>query len=191
MAWTRHGADQKAIDSVDIVVYHGTSAVSFPKGNIQFPPKITNDSKSATFESKPVLTYEPLKIFKGSEARSLGLEFKWVTGGNFVPSKIKDSINIWKNCLYYGDANEPLTRAPIVKINKLYKVIEGGATFRLMNIKVGYSEELIQIGGDWWHVETTLSVDLELAHTLAGYGTGTKEFFNDTRLNKTPQATWL
>lgn len=191
MAWSRHGADQQAINDVNIVVFHGSSAVPFSNNNIQFPPSITNDSKSASYDSKPILAYEPLKIYKGAEPRSLGLKFEWITGGNFPPSLIKDAINIWKNCLYFGDAREPLIRSPVIKINKLYKVIEGGATFRLLNVKIDYSPEKIKIGSDWWAVHTVLNVDMELMHNIAGYGTGAKPAIEDSRVNNAPQASWL
>lgn len=63
----------------------------FPLGEmplpLQFPPKITDDSKTANWNDIDQCTYEPIPIFKGSSARRITIEIVYIVTGSALPGQ--------------------------------------------------------------------------------------------------------
>lgn len=135
---------------------------------IQFPPKVTTDSKSANWEKIDVANFEPIAIFMGAESRKLGIELTYVVTEHsdlnmtWDGETIAQVVRRAKSILYQSvGSNAFLT------IRNLYGTVgnssEGSskATFRVMGVAASYSDNVIISGGNPYPFKTTLTFDLE------------------------------
>lgn len=70
----------------------------FPLGGdqplpLQFPPKITDDTKTANWNDIDVQSYEPLPIYKGSAARRITIECVYIVTGAANGNKATNGFN--------------------------------------------------------------------------------------------------
>ena len=113
----------------------------------QFPPKVTSDNRSASWEEKssPGLS-EPLVTFlQGSSAREISLDITYIVDGNiWTCSKIKDQINLIRG--YYARVEDSqLSMRNLVIYLKLWCI--GGKdplSFRMKSCNVKYSETMVK-----------------------------------------------
>jgi hypothetical protein len=186
MSWTLSKADQDALSEVDISFYSGLTLNS---STLQFPPKITKDSKGGTFDEQYRGAYEPLPIYKGASSRELGLEFQWVIGGGFVPDEVHHTISQIKEYFYKAFISAGGSKKfPLVTINKLYCIITTRSTWRMHDVNVVYSEELIKVAGKWYPLHVKVTINLK-STTQIGSSSGDKPYAPSGPLAK-PDITW-
>lgn len=163
---------------------------------LMFPPIVTKDTKTAKWLEVQSGSFEPFKYYVQSESRQLGLEFQWVTGrfngGKFTPLKLHSVLSKIKSYFYgayFANDREEKSEYPRVLIRQLYEVVptvrnarnnaisdgraisgnddgEGGATFRMMNVNIKYSKELVRVGGNWYPLHVKLGMNLESVSKL-------------------------
>jgi len=170
MAFVLTKADQNAIGNVSIK--GNPSGFILNSSNLQFPPTITKDSKSANWNTIDAMSYEPIAFFKSGNPRDLGLEFQWVIGGKWTPDFVHEITDKVKSYFYTCYQGGNMVDYPIVEINKLYNLIKKRTTWRLNSVNVIYSPELINIGGAWYPLHVKLSMDLLSVTQLKPVGDG-------------------
>lgn len=188
MAFELLNADRAAIDQVDI--RGDPSGFKLNSSNIQFPPKLLRDSKSANFKESNAASYEPFKVYSGSNARAISIEFQWVVGGNFTASKIWDTVNGVKSYFYTGYLGSGLEQYPAVIINDFYNYIHDQRTsWRMTNLDISFGEELIGVNNNWLHLHTKMVMSLESATQLGRIGGG-ESLLQADNLEKAPKVAW-
>jgi len=157
--------DQEITNSINLQVLGavGGGGTSIP---IQYPPKFFADSKQSNWDGKDQGAYEPIRTYKGSEARSLQLKLYYVvTGGIWTPTRIA-SIGRDIRSYYYNTVRFGLKEYPIVRLNAYEIVPQSGGqqmTLIMMNTSASYSEELVRFGGKTFPLRTEYTLDLESA----------------------------
>ena len=188
MAFQLQPADKAAISKIS--VSGNPSNFTLDSSNIQFPPRITRDSKSANFKESNAASYEPFKIYSSSSSRAISLEFQWVTGGTFTPAFIMNTINSVKTYFYTGYLASGVTDYPAVIITSFYSYIKNERTsWRMLSLDIAMSEELIQINGDWFHLHHKMTMNLESATQLGRIGGG-ETLLSAANLEEAPKKSW-
>jgi hypothetical protein len=111
---------------------------------IQFPPRILSETKNPSWEEKPIYSYEPIAIFKGSEARKLNVELKYVVtspDGEFCPDKIANICRTIKSYAY-NIGSESEKAFPTISVSWPY-ILPDGAKCRMTDFNIEYSETLV------------------------------------------------
>ena len=103
-------------------------------------------------------------------------------GGNFTPETVHDTISQIKEYFYEAFKG---TEFPLVTINKLYGIITTQTTWRMTNVNVVYSEELIKIG-KWYPLHTKVTIDLKSTTQIEAEG---KPYTSNGPLGK-PDISW-
>jgi hypothetical protein len=188
MAFTLAKADKDAIGQVNIT--GKPSGFSLNSGNLQFPPTITKDSKSANWQTTDLMSYEPLAFFKSANPRDLGLEFQWVVGGQWSPEKVHKTIDDVKKYFYTCYMGSAFQEYPIVEITKLFNLITQRTTWRMNSVNVTYSPELVNIGGKWYPLHVKLTMDLLSVTKLKGDASGDTPMQELSSLEDSPKPGW-
>ncbi len=180
-------ADKSAIGQVNIK--GDPSGFVLDSTNIQFPPRVLRDGKTASFKESNAASYEPFKVYSGSSARALSIEFQWVAGGNFTPVKIQDAINGVKSYFYTGYLGSGLEDYPAVIITSLYSYINERTSWRMTSLDITPGEELVLVDGDWYHLHTKMTMSLESATQLGRIGGG-DSLLQAKNLEAAPKLGW-
>jgi len=149
------------MSELDNDIAKGTS-VDFSDGlkiEFQFPPKITSDSKSSKWKLKWQNSYEPYAVWLGAEARRITLAADYVVHGEWGADKVQKQITNAKGHLYkHGGKTGP--NAPYATLN-MYGIAPDGSTWRVSDVNIKYSQELIRDGIIWpLHSKLTIRLDL-------------------------------
>ena len=132
----------------------------------QFPPRITSDSKSANWKSIFQASWEPLKIYWGSEARKLSFEAEWIATSNvFTPTFIAEQMRAVKE--YFYAARVGKGPYPLVFL-EAYEIVPSEAPFRLMDFSESFGETFVRSGGAIHPLYSKMSLGLELATNISG-----------------------
>lgn len=133
----------------------------------QFPPRITSDGKSSNWKSIFQASWEPLKIYWGSEARKLSFEAEWIATGSgvFTPQGIAEQMRTVKE--YFYSAQVGRGPYPLVKL-KAYEIVPSEAPFRLMDFSDSLGETLVRSGGAIFPLYSKMTLSLELATNISG-----------------------
>lgn len=129
----------------------------------QFPPRIVDDSKALRWEEHDQWTFEPVVIFKGSDARKITIEATYIVTGataggyKYSPANIAALVRNVKAYAYPASRNT----VPIVKI-KFYDQVGDGGTFRLTDISINHGETLITDSGSTFPLMTKVKVTAAL-----------------------------
>jgi hypothetical protein len=214
--------DEDALKEVEIDIVGvgdpGNPVVKLSAGDnnhtLQFPPIITKDNKSADWKEIQSASYETMKWYIQSKSRSIGLEFQWVCGDTFTPTKIHNIISGIKSYFYtpYFGVTSGKQNYPIVKIKKFYGLIEmsgyplEASTWRMMDVSVKYSKELYRekiASKRFYPLHTVLNMSLEFVSQLqpieldsdSGESVSDSEdnnapFRNFTNLARNPKFDW-
>jgi hypothetical protein len=187
-------ADSDTISQVNIAFKRGSAdggvgGSSFGGAEIfQFPPKIISDSKQAKWQFHHKTGYEPVAVFWGAESRRITLKAEWVVYNEWSPSKINNALLNIKSHLYLVGA-AVVTRAPFVEMS-VYRIAPDRSTWRLMDVSLQYSEEMVDIGKDAWPLHTEANLSLEL-FTQGGNITDKEQHENGIKaLPVVPKDTW-
>lgn len=174
MAFKLTNADENILAFINITIDGDgkTDPITLSQGeaNLQFPPVILKDSKSADWMEIPSGSFEPFKYYVQSKSRQISLQFQWVTGGQFPPDvvhKITSRIKAYFYGAYFGGKKN---RYPIVKILNFYELIDDDTAWRMMNVDIKRSKEMVNIikagSSKWYPLHTTLTMNLESATQL-------------------------
>jgi hypothetical protein len=156
----------------------------------QFPPRLVDDSKALRWEEHDQWTYEPVVIFKGSDARKIVIEATYIATGatvggyKFNPANIAALVRNVKAYAYPADRNT----VPIVKI-KMYDQVGDSGTFRLTDISINHGETLITDGGSTFPLMTKIKVTGALV-TKIGSPIDPDDKQNIPELPEFPQVQW-
>ena len=201
------------IDAETLSVIGSEQGIKLNKSNLMFPPVVTKDSKQGAWgvEEQDSGSYEELKYYTNAKSRKLAIDFEWVCGTSIVtgdegsttmdPDSIHNIISGIKSYFYrayFGEQGKQLY--PVVYIYKLYNIIDGTkqdnlpATFRMMDVNVKYSKELVKVSEKWFPLHTKVSINLESASQLKPIKTngdnGGESIMQFTNLPKQPNFKW-
>lgn len=207
MAFSMAKVDEDILKEVDIRIIGPANeneisveptkkGVILNSSNLQFPPAITKDSKTAEWMEVASGSYEPMKFYVQSHARAIGLKFQWICGGRFPPDKVHKLASAIKS-YFYGPyfATDGLRQSyPVIVINNLYGFIEKKSTWRMMDASVKYSPEMCKINNKFYPTHVEVDMNLEGA-TQLGYLRGdTSEantpYNNFLNLERSPDFSW-
>ena len=156
-------SDQKIITSVYLYLFYANTSL-----DIQFPPKITSDSRKMNWsEHKSGYGTDPTAHYSGNSGREISIKFEYIVeddsigdGPRWNLGKIKNNINLLKgiftgfkkkNKAEEGDAEGAggglLGNNGQVLIKFKYPLITGKdpKTFRVSAVSVEYSDELVYL----------------------------------------------
>lgn len=134
---------------------------------VQFPPKLTSDSKTGSWMLYDAHSYEEIAAWMGAKSRSITLEVEYVahdTGG-WGAIKIAEQVRKFKSYFYEASAGAMLD-APAFKL-KIYDIIPTpDMTWRSEGVNIDYSDEIIQDGGFFWPLYTKVKLNLRMYTNL-------------------------
>lgn len=140
------GADNSIVREVKMKILSSPDIVSgLPVGEdvkFQFPPKITDDTKTANWQDDDKASFEPLVTWMGSGARRITIDITYVvTGGQWTTKTISEITRQFK--AYFYRTIQSGKNVPIIKL-KMYEHLPQEADFRLHDVGISYGETLIQ-----------------------------------------------
>lgn len=159
--------DRNLLNATSIVIkpFRGRSYVLAPD-NLQFPIKITNESKSANWNEKDVAAYEPLALWMGAGARELKIELEYVVPSNiWTPDRVADITRNIKSYMYQASVAKQFDSYPVVEV-EYTNIIPTAAgkklNFRLISYSAEYSETVVEYNGSYWPQHTKITLDLKM-----------------------------
>lgn len=140
--------------------------LNFPlKGNLefQFPPKITSDGRSGTWNEKPGMGTEPIAVFGTSGPREITLGATYIVDGSsgWNINRIHDQIRKARG--YYAQIRKDGSTRNLVLHLKMWGI--GGnepVSARLTNIGVKYGDAIVGTGDDAFPLRTDLTLDIRI-----------------------------
>lgn len=177
MAFTLIQFDQDLANAVSIEFVAQPDPISgFPSGpgggsgrlDLQFPPKITSDSKSANWQEENKGSYEPLLIWLGSNARKVTIELTYIVDGNqFTTAAIANITKVVK--AYFYREIQDNKNIPIVKM-LMYNHMDpnSSADFRLLDANISHGETIIQDGSGQFPLLTKITINAALVTQVRG-----------------------
>jgi hypothetical protein len=147
----------------------------------QFPPRVKSDSNSSTWEEQDLWSIEPLKIHHGSSGRRISMEWEYLASDpKWTVTEINTQLRNLRS--YFFEFSRKTYPVAAVKCGG---VIPIATKFRIMDVNVAYSDELIDNGGIGpLHYKVTTT--LELATNLSKLGTPTDAEKEQEKLNVQP-----
>lgn len=148
-----------------------SGGVKSGKVDLQFPPKITSDSKRANWKEQFANGYEEIATWMGAYARNVSIEFDYVVWGKFDVEKIRKSCRDIKLHLYVG-GGKTMSKAPakdkfpMITVDG-WKVLYEHPQFRVLDINLKYGKEYVGSGNNWWPQHTKISLKCKL---VSGWG---------------------
>ena len=136
---------------------------------LQFPPRITSDSKSADWTEIPKGSWEPQAIWKGASARRITLEITYIVDGtDFKALEIATITKTFKG-YFYRAIPEGDNKIPIMKL-KMYDHIgeEMPGDFRLHNVNITHGETIINDGDGVFPLLTKITLEASLTTQIGG-----------------------
>ena len=150
----------------------------------QFPPRITSETKSTNWQEKNQRSFEPVKVYDGSTARAITLEFEYIATGSdeFSAQKIARYLRELKEYYYKAVVSGPEEKQyPTFQVG-IYDIVPSSITkahFRLHNLTINYSSEIISFSAERslvsFPLHTSVTLGLELVTNLSFEGTEPKE----------------
>jgi hypothetical protein len=113
----------------------------------QLPPRVTGDSKAANWDETDKVTYEPVAIWMGAQARKISIEAQYFVTGEKEWSGIEISkLSHAAKAYFYRSIEAAVNESgfgPIVEINSLYGAVMGKSTWRMIDVNVDYAREFV------------------------------------------------
>lgn len=113
----------------------------------QFPPRIKSDTKSAEWEETRNVSYEPVALWKGADARTISLEAMYVVTGekDFSGIEIARIANAAK-AYFYRSIEKAVNGGkfgPVVEITSIYGAVRERSTWRMTDVSVEYADTFV------------------------------------------------
>lgn len=150
---------------------------------LQFPPKITNDTKQSRWQEDHKCGYEEFAVWYGAYARKINIELNYVVWGSWDQKNISLEMRKLKGHLY-KHGGEAFSKVPFVYISG-WKIVENSKTgsnhmaaFRLMGINIEYSKEYVGTGNNQWPLHTKVNLECKLI-TQSGSTPGAPKYKED------------
>jgi hypothetical protein len=191
MTFALQGIDRDVIEQVSIEFDPEPAPVAgFPGATtipLQFPPRITDDTKTANWKEIDVKSYEPQAIWMGASARKITMQFQYiVAGGKFGVFEIQDIARTFKAYFYRNMEN--VKALPRVVVKFYNQVGIGQASFRLTDVNITHGDTLIKQGSEVWPLLTTIKVGAYLVTNIGGKGQQPKQKI--PQLDTFPRQEW-
>jgi hypothetical protein len=166
--------------------------LSMSKGStidLQFPPKITSDSKSAVWQETHHKGYEELALWMGAKARDISIELNYVVWGKFTIEKIRTICQDIKLHLYVGvdptDGGNVVPsqdKYPFISISgwKVLDASKGRPNFRVTSVNLTYSREYVGFGNDCWPQHTKIDLKCKLISSAGAAYAGKAPYIKET-----------
>jgi hypothetical protein len=186
MGFLLNGIDSDINDAATISIKHQPKAVSgFPSGDekipIQFPPRITDDSKSSLWREQPSRSFEPFAIWDGAGPRKISVELTYiVTGGQFTTKSIAEIAQHFK-AYFYRSVEDGLV--PVVEMTIYNHMTSPSSTWRLFDVNVSHGETIIKDSAGIFPLMTKIKVNAALITNINGKA-------NIPNLPKAPEVGW-
>ena len=147
----------------------------------QFPPRILSESNDSRWEEGETRSIEPIRIHTGSGGRKLAMEWDYIaTDSTWNAQRIGDMLRALKSYFFLftvtsnssgflgfgGGTNLNGGSYPTVQV-RYAQVVPVDTQFRLLNLHIDYSPEIIQNPTGFFHpLYTKVHTDLEMATTI-------------------------
>ena len=134
------------------------------KINFQFAPKIVSDANTSAWDEHDIWSIELLRIHKGSVGRRIVMEWEYVaTDSKFTGSYIATELRKLKTYFFAFDENT----YPVIEM-KYTHIVPVITYFRLRDLNIQHSPELVKQGDTSYPLHTKVSCTLELATSARG-----------------------
>lgn len=114
----------------------------------QFPPRVKGDNKSAEWEEKKRVSYEPVAYYMGAEARRLQIEAMYFVTGEkkWSGSEIAKLAQSAKAYFYRTIESVYSNKGfgPVVEITSLYGAVQEKSTWRMTSVEAEYAETFVR-----------------------------------------------
>lgn len=166
MAFERSNSDRTAAQITIEIPDTPTRVAGTGPINLQFLPIITSDGKEGDWHEEDLASYEYLSVFKGSKARSMNVQLKWLATGEpgFTASEIQRYCQAIKSYFYTGIADSGAV-APVVNITGNANFPLFGAstmTFKMKSCSITPSDTYVNEGGVLYPLVMKASFKAEL-----------------------------
>lgn len=140
----------------------GRDAFELCPANVQFPPKLMSDSKSANWKEKEVGAYEPIAVWFGAGSRDIKIELEYVVPSKiWTPKKVAGITRDIKRYFYKARLAAQFDVYPVVQI-KWFDIVPSVANFRLIDYSAEFSDNIINYDGGIWPQHTKISMALKM-----------------------------
>lgn len=150
-------ADKNIVDSIIFKMFY----LDEKQLEIQFPPKITADSRKVDFKIATNYQTDPLAIYAGNSPRDMTIKFEYIVEDDsnyefayWTMHRIKRNINYLKGIVTKvvnkGNAKDPNVDVTQFAVLFCYPLITGPVprTLRVNTVNVEYSDEMIITAND-------------------------------------------
>lgn len=137
----------------------------------QFPPVVKGDTKSANWQTEDQASFEPVAIFRGSNARKLSLQWEYVVVSRTNSGTLKWTIDRITKSLrnlksyFYITVQEGIATFPLVQLKLFeYAPLSGdkNSTWRMNSVNITPSGPIISSNGLRLQLKHTVTAELEL-----------------------------
>jgi hypothetical protein len=179
-----------------ILVTHPLPVSGFPFGGgfplpLQFPPRVTDDTKAAIWNETEVASYEPLAIWMGSNPRRVSIELTYiVTGSDKFTAKYISLITKQLKAYFYRSIKD-LENIPLARMH-IYDHFggsDGPADFRLLDIGISHGDTIIKDGTGAFPLLTKIKINAALVTKIGGASVGSPKQ-NVPGLRDKPPTDW-
>lgn len=167
--------DRTLTDAVEIVfkIDDNDPVQGLPLGEtplpLQFPPRITSETKSADWNEIYKGSWEPQAIWKGASARKITLELTYIVdGAQFGTQEIATITKQVKGYFYRAipeDSNS-IPRMTLKMYNHVGEELPGD--FRLHEVNITHGESIIQDGDGVFPLLTKIIMTASLTTQIGG-----------------------
>jgi len=150
-------ADRNIVDSIVFKMFY----LDDKQLEIQFPPKITADSRKVDFKIATNYQTDPIAIYAGNSPRDMTIKFEYIVEDDYSGNlktwnidRIKRNINYLKGLVTkvenLGNAKNPIVDVTKFAVLFCYPLITGPVprTIRVNTVNVEYSDEMIITAND-------------------------------------------
>ena len=129
----------------------------------QFAPKITSESNSSKWIEVDSFAIEPIRLHKGASGRKVTIEWEYIATDSNQWNGKTISENL-RNLKSYNFKFKP-DFYPLVRVKYMH-VLPEITDFRMEDVNITYSPELVFSGGDFYPLHTKVIVNLSLATSV-------------------------
>ncbi len=154
--------DQKLITKISFVLNNNQGKIDF-----QFVPRITSESNNSLWHEENMAAIEPLKTVMSAGGRKINMEWEYLaTDGVWDCARVGNTLRKLKS--YFFEFKQKPYPVAIIKYTH---VIPENINFRIADVNISYSNEIVENNG-FHPLHTKVVVSLEMATTINYPGTG-------------------